>query len=127
MTQIKQAVRTKLQVYIKSNLEIYPTVYSSPVGNLNNHIFAIFKAEPLDACTKITELNFTKYPNAENYSSLIVVDGMIGTCGIRRRIQMVKDIGAKGLIILNDDLDDAIEPYGDYSDNTFLVFVAKKQ
>lgn len=39
---------------------------------------------------------------------------------------MAKNVGAKGIIILNDDLDEAIEPYGDYSDNTFLVFVAKK-
>lgn len=37
---------------------------------------------------------------------------------------MAKDAGAKGLIILTDNLDDAIQPYGDYSDNTFLVFIA---
>ena len=35
-------------------LDIYPTVYSSPVDNLNSHQFTVFKADPADACTKIT-------------------------------------------------------------------------
>lgn len=37
---------------------------------------------------------------------------------------MVKDVGAKGVIILSENLDHAFDPYGDFSDNTFLVFIA---
>lgn len=37
---------------------------------------------------------------------------------------MAKDVGAKGVIITNEDIDNAMNPYGDYKDNTFLVFFA---
>lgn len=37
---------------------------------------------------------------------------------------MAKNVGAKGVILLNDNLDNAFDPYGDFSDNTFLVFIA---
>lgn len=37
---------------------------------------------------------------------------------------MAKDVGAKGVIILSQNLDQAFDPYGDYNDRTFLVFMA---
>lgn len=37
---------------------------------------------------------------------------------------MVKDAGGKGIVMLTTELSNAISPYGDFSDNTFLVFVA---
>ena len=40
---------------------------------------------------------------------------------------MAKEVGAKGVIIVNEDLDHAMDPYGDFSDATFLVFFAESQ
>lgn len=40
---------------------------------------------------------------------------------------MAKEVGAKGVIIVNEELDHAMDPYGDFSDTTFLVFFAESQ
>lgn len=40
---------------------------------------------------------------------------------------MAKEVGAKGVIITNKDIDDAMDPYGDFSDATFLVFIAQSE
>lgn len=37
---------------------------------------------------------------------------------------MAKEVGAKGVIIANLDVDQGMDPYGDFSDQTFLVFFA---
>lgn len=34
-------------------------------------------------------------------------------------------VGAKGIIIIVDSIDNAMTPYGDYSDSTFLVFMVE--
>lgn len=115
---------TNLYVLIQNIPEIYPAVFSSPVNNLNNHIFAIFQANPLDACTRLEDPKLDNIFEIRDISFLAVIDFEIGDCGIRRRIQMVKNIGAKGVIILTKNLDHSVHPYGDYTDSTFLVFIA---
>ena len=40
---------------------------------------------------------------------------------------MAKDYGAKGLIIIDDKLDQANDPYSSYQDQTFLVFLTKSE
>jgi hypothetical protein len=45
-------------------------------------------------------------------------------CGYMRRIKMAKDAGAKGIIIITSNMENTFQPYSDYSDNTFLVFIA---
>lgn len=37
---------------------------------------------------------------------------------------MAKDVGAKGVIFLTDTDEHSFTPYGDFSDLTFLVFIA---
>ena len=37
---------------------------------------------------------------------------------------MAKDAGAKGIIIITSNMENTFQPYSDYSDNTFLVFIA---
>lgn len=108
-------------------LEIFPAVYSSPVNNLNNHMFALFNANPLDACTHLEDPKLDNYFEIRDISFLAVINLENGDCGIRRRIQMAKNIGAKGVILITSNLYHAVHPYGDYSDNTFLVFVADIQ
>lgn len=34
-------------------IEMRPSVYSSPIDNLNNQVFTIFKAQPIDGCSAI--------------------------------------------------------------------------
>lgn len=58
-------------------------------------------------------------------SYLVVIDGDAGLCGMKRKIKMAKDVGAKGVIVLSEELDHVNDPYGDQSDSTFLVFIAK--
>lgn len=40
---------------------------------------------------------------------------------------MAKDVGAKGVIFMTETENHSFIPYGDYSDLTFLVFIAKPQ
>lgn len=61
-------------------------MFSSPVDNLNNQIFTIFKAEPIDACTRIADPEVNEIPGADNNPYLIIIDGDAGYCGFRRRI-----------------------------------------
>lgn len=77
-------------MYPELYLEIYPAVYSSPVENLNNQIFVIYKAAPLDGCASIEEPDIEPTANINQYSSLVVIDGDIGICGLKRRINMAK-------------------------------------
>jgi hypothetical protein len=93
------------------------------VNNLNNQIFTIFKASPLDACGPITDPHLDSIPETAGTPYLVVIDYEQGICGIRRRIHMSKMLGAKGVIIIVDSIDNAMTPYGDYSDSTFLVFM----
>lgn len=83
------------------NVDIYPAAYSSPVDNLNNHYFNIFKAEPVDGCTVIAEPKIDR-PADMAYSYLVVIDGDAGLCGMKRKMKMAKDVGAKGIIILSE-------------------------
>ena len=107
--------------------DLYPAAYSSPVDNLNNHIFNIFRASPVDACVKIADPEVKKPLFSQDNPFLIAIDGSAGNCGFKRRIQMAKEVGAKGVIIVNEELDHAMDPYGDFSDTTFLVFFAESQ
>ena len=36
-------------------LDLYPAAYSSPVDNLHNHIFDIFRADPVSACVQLSD------------------------------------------------------------------------
>ena len=40
---------------------------------------------------------------------------------------MAKDAGAKGIIIITSNMENTFQPYSDYSDNTFLVFIAESK
>jgi hypothetical protein len=69
------------------------------VDNLNSKLFTVYKSDPISACSTIKE---PFIPIDDVNPTLAIIDMDSGYCGIRRRIQMAKDVGCKGIIILTD-------------------------
>jgi hypothetical protein len=111
-------------MYWTTHTEIYPAFYS-PLKNINTR-FTVFKAHPFDGCSPIAEPDDHCSLFTENhcYPYLLVINGDGADCGLRKRIQMAKNAGVKGAIILSSDLNSHNETYADFSDNSFLLFIA---
>lgn len=54
----------------------------------------------------------------------MLVDGRSGHCGYRQKAQSAKEVGAKGIIIIDDGayIEQTI-PYDKFQDGSFLIFL----
>ena len=103
--------------YTSSHTEIVMTDFSSKRGSLDIFRYLIL-AEPFDACSPLKLSSANKYLNDDFF---VLADGK--NCSYRKKSHIAKEMGAVGIIIIDDDSAMAKEYYYGVRDTRMLSFL----